>query len=286
VLFAAGEDGAPVASFAGQTLRVGLKPRNPEFSNFTELEFNPVASTALYRNQAAADQLDDPVYVTLAGRVLVHPLADADRPVTVTMKDAGGEALRSETVTAANDRSTVSFDLTGVPPGACRVEEEYPVDVSTTTAYYLDPELRQEGVLCLFEIRIDSAFYATPPPFEVAFDARREILKYYLVVRNHTSAELDLLNDSDAGFTEDGRPEVTFARVPAAAFTPDEIPASFLGDANASVILFKSQDFVSRQAKGRRRIQLIRNGDVLIEHLPQAGAGRADANLIVHVSKP
>jgi hypothetical protein len=286
VSFTAGEDGSPFLPAVGTTLRIGLKPLNPDVANFTEFGFNPIAATALYRNQTAAGELDDPLPVKLAGRLLVHPLADDDRPVTVTVRDASGQALRSATVAGASDGPTVSFDLTGEAPGACTVVEEYPASVSTSTDYYLDPELRQEGVLGIVEIRIDDDFYTSAPAFEIAFDARRDVLKYYLVVRNYTSTELDQLAVSDVGFTEDGRPEVTFTRVPASAFTPEEIPASFLGDAGASVVLFKSQALVARQAKGRRKIQLVRNGDVLIEHLPQAGAGRADANLIVHVSKP
>jgi hypothetical protein len=284
VLFAAGEDGAPVVSAAGRTVRIGLKPLHPDFSNFTAIGFNPAAAVAVYQNETAAEELDDPVLAAPAGPLLVHPLADAERPVTVTVKGADGETLRSETVEAA-ERSTVSFDLTGEAPGLCRVEEEYPANL-TSTDYYLDPELRREGVLAIVEIGIDGAFHDAAPAFEIAFDARRETLKYYLVVRNYTSAELDQLNVSDAGFGEDGRPEVTFTRVAAAAFTQHEIPASLLAGGGGDVVLFKSQAPVARQAKGRRKIQLTRNGELLIEHLPQVGAGKPDANLIVHVSKP
>jgi hypothetical protein len=51
-------------------------------------------------------------------------------------------------------------------------------------------------------------------------------------------------------------------------------------------LLFRSQAPVARRQRGRRKIQLNRNGEVLIEHLPQPGAERATADLIVHLSKP
>ncbi|HWM89797.1 MAG TPA: hypothetical protein VN493_03450 [Thermoanaerobaculia bacterium] len=279
VLYPADESSTPLA---GKTLRIGLKLLNSSFGNFTETGFNPGSATAYYRNHAAPNQLDAPEPVTLIGNKLSLSLTDTARPATVALLDSSGDALRSETV--ADDRSSVSFDLAGVPPGSCTVEETYPGDVNHSAACYLDPELLQAGVLGLVEIRIDGSFPASPPAFEIAFDARREVLKYYLVVKNYTSAELDQFIVSDAGFSDEARPEVTFTKVPAAAFTPAEIPPALLG--GGDVILFKSQALVARQAKGRRRIQLSRNGDVLIENLPQPGADRSDANLIVHVSKP
>jgi hypothetical protein len=279
VLYPSDESSAPLV---GKTLRIGLKLLNPGFGNFTEIGFNPTSVSAFYRNDAVPGQLDAPEHVTLIGQKLTLALTEAARPATIELRDASGDTLRSETV--EDDRSSVSFDLTGVPPCSCTVEETYPGNVIHSTDCYLDPELRQAGVLGLVEIRIDEAFPASHPAFEIAFDSRREILKYYLVVRNHTSAEVNQLSVSDAGFSDESRPEVVFTKVPAAAFTPAEIPPALLGEGD--VVLFKSQALVARQARGRKRIQLSRNGDVLIEHLPQPGAERSDANLIVHVSKP
>lgn len=270
------------APLVGQTLRIGLKLLNPGFGNFTAIGFNPTSVSALYRNDAVPGQLDAPEQVTLIGQKLTVPLTEAARPATIELRDASGDTLRSEMV--ADDRSSVSFDLMGIPPGSCVVEEAYPGNVTHSTACYLDPELRQAGVLGLVEIRIDGSFPASPPAFEIAFDARTEILKYYLVVRNYSSAELNQLSVSDIGFPEDSRPQIVFTKVPAASFTSAEIPPALLG--GGDVVLFKSQGPVARQAKGRRKIQLSRNGDVLIEHLPQPGAEKPDADMIVHVSKP
>lgn len=90
----------------------------------------------------------------------------------------------------------------------------------------------------------------------------------------------------DAGFQEDGRLQINFIKVSAESFTPAEIPPELVGNTSAKVVLFKSQNAVARAEKGRKKIQLKRNNDVLITHLPQPGSEKTNANLIVSVSKP
>ena len=59
-----------------------------------------------------------------------------------------------------------------------------------------------------------------------------------------------------------------------------------LGDSDIKVVLFKSNEVVTRQEKGRQNIQLRKNGEELIPHLPQPGAGKPTGNMIIHLSKP
>ncbi|MFP5285728.1 MAG: hypothetical protein ACLGI9_08320, partial [Thermoanaerobaculia bacterium] len=250
VLFEAAEDSTPVALMAGRTLRIGLKQLNPHFPNFTVLPVDPAAGVALYTNTADPDALGAPQAVRLTGPVFSHALQQADRPVTVKLLDADGLTLAEQTVSDAG-RAEVSFDLTGQEPGFRKIEELYPGNVKRTADYLLDPELAREGVFGVAEVRIDAGFYTTPAAFEIAFEARQETLRYYLVVKKYSAAEIDQLSVSDAGFTEEGRPEVTFTKVPAAAFTPAEIPPSLLGDAGATVVLFRSQAPVARRERGR-----------------------------------
>jgi hypothetical protein len=285
VLFEAAEDGTPVASMAGRILRIGLKLLNPHFPNFTVLPVDPASGVALSTNAADPDALGAPQAVRLTGPIFSHALQQADHPVTVTLLNADGLTLAEQTVSDAG-RAEVSFDLTGQEPGLRKLEELYPGNVKRTADLYLDPELAREGVFGVAEVRIDAGFYNAPAAFNIAFEARQETLRYYLVVKRYTATEIDQLSVSDAGFTEEGRPEVTFTKVPAASFTPAEIPPSLLGDAEATVVLFRSQAPVARRERGRRKIRLNRNGDVLVEHLPQPGAERATADLIVHLSKP
>ncbi|XXX81616.1 hypothetical protein WMF30_22935 [Sorangium sp. So ce134] len=285
VLFEADEGGAPRVSAAGAELRIGLRLVNPYFSNFTEIPAALASGTAVYRNRTAPAQLDAPEARALVGSVFAHALARADRPVTATLRDAAGRALRVETVTADGDRPEVSFDVAGAAPGPCSIEEAYAAAPPHTERRYLHPELQAAGVFAIVDIAIHPSFYESAPAFEIAFDARRDTLSYYLVVSNYTSADFELLTVSDHGSADEGRPEVSFTRVPASELTPADLPAALLVSGDARLVLFRSQEPVARRLRAMKKIQLRRNGDVLIEHLPQPGADQADANLIIHVSR-
>ncbi|WP_437682248.1 hypothetical protein [Sorangium sp. So ce131] len=285
VLFEADEGGAPVVSAAGAGLRIGLRLVNPYFSNYTAVPAELAAGTAWYRNGDAPGQLDAPEGRALVGAVFSRALARAERPVTVTLKDSDGQALRAETVTAANDRDDVSFDATGADPGPCSVEEDYGDGSPLTARCYIHPELQQTGVFAIVDLEIHASFYASAPAFEITFDARQDTLRYYLVVSNYSIADFEQLTVADLGADDEGRPEVTFTRVAAAAFTPGELPAALLATGDSRLVLFRSQVPVARRQRAMKKIQLSRNGDVLVEHLPQPGADQADAHLIIHVSR-
>lgn len=211
----------PLASLAGQTLRIGLRLSSPEFANFTALPLLPAGGLPLYRN------VPDP------------------------------RALRG------------------------------PDPLLLDPRHAEDAEILRAGLFCLVEIAVAAGFYAAPPALAVGFRARAETLKYYLVARNYTATEFGQLDVSDAGFSSDGRPEIHFERVGSSGFTSAEIPAVQLagGDAAAKVVLFRSQQAVTRQARARKSIQLARNHDVIIAQLPQPGAAAPTADLVVHLSK-
>ncbi|WP_342375421.1 hypothetical protein NVS55_29565 [Myxococcus stipitatus] len=285
VLFDADPQGAPLVSLAGKTLRVGLKQLNPQFGNITAGLLG--GATLSHRVNDPVGQLGAPVQRAFVGQVFSHALSDAERPITVSVSDAAGNTLRTQTVTEEDDRASVSFDLTGLPPGALTLRETSGLE-TVTTACYLDPELQQEGAFAVLELRIDPGFYTAPPAFTVAYAARQETLKYYLVADNYTQAEASLLSVTDTGFTEDSRPQLVFTRVSSQDFTPADLPAGLLGGSNAQVVLFKSQALVPRRQQARRKVQLVRTstGDVLIDHLPQPGADSPHADVIIHVLKP
>ena len=113
VLFEADAAGAALKTMPGRTLRIGLRLLNPFFSNFTKVDANFPSPKLLYRNVAAPAALDAPAKVPLVGQVFSHVLSDSARPVTVTLKDDAGLALQTDEVTAALDRSTVSYDQIG-----------------------------------------------------------------------------------------------------------------------------------------------------------------------------
>lgn len=283
LLYEADEAGTPLIPLAGQTVRIGLKLLNPMFSNLTHP--GPGPAFALYRNAADPSKLDAAEKRTLVGRIFTHFLIDAARPVTATLKEAGGAAVQTDEVTAADGRLALTYDLTGRSAGAYRVEE-LSSGGAATALYYSDPELSRLGAFGAVEIAVDGGFYGAPPAFEIPFDAREETVKYYLVARNYTDAEFNQLSVSDAGFAEEGRPQLTFTKVDPAAFTADEIAPALLGGTDAKVVLFKSQTAVARREKPRKKIQLKKNGDVLIPHLPQPGEGKPNSEMIIQISKP
>lgn len=277
--------GAPVQSAAGKTVRMGLQVQSSSFANITE-GFDPGAGALYYRNGSATNALNAPTRVVLCGHVLSWPLSRVARPVTVTLEDAAGRALRTETVTAENDRPVVSFDLTGVAPGALTLKEAYAGRVIRKAAY-VDPELWRGGVFGVVEIAIAPSFYRSAPSFTVAFQARLETLRYYVVAKGFSNGDVDQLAVQDQGFGEPGHlDEVKFEKVPPEQLTADErAKTELLGSDGARVLLFRSLSSVTRRQSGRKRIQLMRNSEPLIENLPQPGRDRGTADLVVQLSK-
>lgn len=152
---------------------------------------------------------------------------------------------------------------------------------------YVDPELWREGVFGVVEIAIAPAFYKSAPSFTVPFQSRLETLRYYVVTRGFSSGDVDQLSVQDQGFGEPGHAdEVKFEKVLPAQLTADEKSrAELLGRDGARVLLFRSLSAVTRRQSGRKRIQLMRNSEPLIENLPQPGKERGTAELVVQLSK-
>jgi hypothetical protein len=286
VLFAADETKKPLVLLTGKTLRIGLKLLNPFFSNFTDLGFDFNLSRTLYRNSTTPDALDAAKAITFVGNLFSYALKQITRPITVNLKDRNGQVLQTDMI--ENDRSTVSYDF----QRANRSVGLYPIEEfgsgNIETNYYFDPELQQEDVFGTIEITIANSFYTTPPEFAIAFTAKQETLKYYVVVNNYPDSEFDTLSVFDGG--EEGRSQINFTKFLPAAFTKDDISPSLLGNGDAKIALFKSQTAVTRQEKARKNIQLQKqkNGGVeeLIKHLPQPGADKANADQIVQLVKP
>lgn len=280
VLFEGDEGGAPRVPLPSAVVRVGLRLNNPSLHNFTHPAPPVAPGLLLYRNHASPTALDAAQACTLVGSVFAHTITQVTRPVTVTVKDDGGGVLGTETVTAAADQPSVSFDLGGVAPGPVSLDEDYGAGGVVTVPYYAHPELQREGVSSVVEIALQGGFYAAAPAFTVAFTARLETLRYYLIVSDsYTSIDFDKLTVADVGGAEEPPPTITFTRV------NDAIPAGLPPLVKARGLLFESTAPVVRRQRGRKKIQLSRNGEVLIEHLPQPGADRADANLILHISR-
>ncbi len=278
VLFEADETGTARVSASGANIRIGLKLLNSFFTNFTGLGFDINVTTPLYRNSADPAVLGEAEETTLTGRMLSHELTISVRPVTVILKSPAGVVFQTETITTANNRSAVSYDLSGHDAGVYSIEEVYPED-TRTTIYYSDPELQHLGVFGILEVKIGNSFYATAPEFEIPFQAKKETLKYYIVTKNYTESEFNHLS------VEDGEHLVSFDKVPSSSFGAGDISPAMLGGNDVKVVLFKSHTVVARRETARKKIQLKKNGDIILTHLPQPGSDQVDGNVIVRISK-
>jgi hypothetical protein len=280
-IYEAAETGAALAPLPGAKLRVGLRVVGPSFENVTDPASLPASGIAHWRNVGTTLNPFNPTRVV--GSIFEHALGDAARPVTVSVHD-GTTELWSEVVTAAQGRATVSTDLSGFDPGLLTLREAYPTS-TIETGVLLHPELMRRDLLGVVDIEVDASFYTAPPAFEIAFGARAEVLAYYLVVDNHTPTELANLAVEDLGFTADGRTEIQFTRVDP-PFSAGSLPTTQLGGAaTSSFVLFRSSTAIARQARARRRIELHRNTDVLIQNLPQPRPDQPDANVVLHIGK-
>ncbi|NVO21508.1 MAG: hypothetical protein HXX13_17535 [Bacteroidetes bacterium] len=279
------ESGTPRAPINGLTLRIGLRLKNPHFSNFSQMTF-PQGLLPIYRNSATPVLLDGGNALQAVGTLFPHPLSKPDRPVTVTILDSNGTILRTVVLSDALNQSPLPVDFREFDPGAYSIKETY-ASSNKKTDYYLDTELIKQNIFGIVEIKIDPSFYTgTPPDFFIQFEAKQETLKYYVVGKNYSLVELNSITVSDAGFSEEGRPQVVFTRVNQASFTGNDLSPGLITDAQSKVVLFKSQGLVSRLHKPRKKIQLTKSADVIIKHLPQPGIEQSNSDMIIQISKP
>jgi hypothetical protein len=265
---------------AGKTLRFGLMLLNPFFNNFTNTEFDLNLYRPLYRNEINSEILTlQPV--TLVGKIFNHAYTKVSRPMTVVLQDPLGRTISNDTITAIQQQSYITYDLSGTISGKYVIKES---NSSSTKKkdYYCDHELQTQGVFGFVEIKMTDDFKLTPPKFTISFAAKQEIIKYYVIANNYTDSEFKTLSIADGG--EESRGAISFLP---AALTPEDLsPSILIGDKNARVALFKSQSTVAWQEKARQKIQLKKNGDVLIANLPQPRIDRANTDVIVQISKP
>ena len=279
------EDGTPIASLSGKTLRIGMILKNHEFSNFTRVDY-PVGVIPVYSNALDLVNLDTGSGVFLTAPLFSHDTSRPNRPVTITLKDSQNRTLDSKVITDPLDLSPFPVDLRRHSQGFFSVTEKYN-GITKKFNYYLDPELLALNVSGIVEIRIeDSLYIGEAREFGIQFAAKEEILKYYVVGKKYSPAEMNSLLVNDGGFTEESRPRVQFTRVNQESFTSGDISPSLIAGNQSGVVLFKSQDPVARQEKPRKKIQLTRNTDVIIKHLPQPGNEKSNADMIIQISKP
>jgi len=271
----------------GTTLWIGVRPEGAALEHVT-LPLVGAGHAAFLGNATDFARLDAPVPVRLASGIHALPLAAATRPLTVRLRSRDDTVIAQ--ITVQSDEPSVGLDLRALPAGLYQAEEDDGGAPPRSTQLLLHPALHAHGVPIVVGLRLSAALYAAaqPPAWHVDFVAAAQPLEYYLVARNFGANEFDQLRVRDEGFGDDGRPEIPFDRIEQAALDPalDLTPALMGAEPGARVALFRSRAPVARRERPPRRLQLARNNDVLIDHLPQPDASRAKSQFVIHLSKP
>lgn len=255
----------------GEGLVFYLRLKNGSFGNFTDLAQQP--GIPVYRNGVGSDLVSD--RAGLVGGLFRHSVQRAELPLQLVVLDRlGREAARE----AIHEKCSEGhpFDLAGFPAGSYSVEERG-AQGTTSTPYYLEPEMSLHGIFAVVEIEVTKAQYQIQAEYRIRFQAKEETLRYYVVAKKFTATELGTIAVTDAATTG----TIHFAKGTAGSAVANLQQM----EPDAKILVFSSQQPVKRNEKGREKIQLTKNGEVLIKHLPQPGPERTTGDIIIHISK-
>ncbi|MGJ7605695.1 hypothetical protein ACSFA7_15250 [Variovorax sp. LT1R20] len=281
ILYEANESAQPLSPLAGRTFLFGLQPREPSFELITVPLGLPPGDTALWRNSPDADALTGPAAVRMSGEQLRIEPRSALRPLTLRLFDAT-DTQRAQAVLNIGEEAWTPLGL--FTRGIWRVEEDDGNAAPQSWRLQVEPELI--GAWGLLELTVDAGHIADGHAFTLAFAARSDTLRYYVVANRFGEAEFNQVQVLDNGFSAESRPAIQFNRVLPAAFGPGHLAPGLLDPSgSARIALFEAQASVARRARGPSGLELHRNGDLLIGNLPQPGADRPDAQFVVHLSQ-
>jgi hypothetical protein len=273
------EAGQPLSPLAGLRFLFGLQPRSASFDLITVPLGLPRGDAAVWDNAADADTLAGPRAVRIAGEQLRLEPRSAERPLTMRLFNAAGTPA-GQSVLSVGDESWAPPGL--FTRGEWRVEEQ---GVGPAASWVLRVEPELVSAWGLLALDVSAAHVAAGHAFTLAFDARSDTLRYYVVASRYGEAEFNQVQVLDAGFAAEARPQIAFNRIAPDAFGASHLAPELLDPTgSARIALFESQAAVTRRARGPGGLELHRNGDVLIGSLPQPGAERYDAQFVVHLS--
>lgn len=259
---------------AGHRLRFGLRSLDAGLALAADL---PTERVLVWSTDDGAATLASPVAARMVATTLRHTPVEADRPLKAVLAARDGAARAVATLAAGEPSSTVTFDLAGLAPGLHTVRE---IPSDATMPYYVDPALAAEPIAGVVELLVQPAWYHAAADRTATIAARTEHLRYYVVVHGSAAAAAQL-GIEDAGAEADRRQRVDFDPIPAAELATDPTAAQ-LAVGGGQVVAFRSR--AAQPRRGRRRIQLMRNSEVLIEHLPSPGAEQPHATAILHLT--
>jgi hypothetical protein len=271
VLFEADEQGAPLASLAGDTLRVGVRLVDPELALHTQPQ--TPGTLRVLDNAADADTLASAGDIATTGSQLRYPLQSANRPLALSLEPPAGVVAAARVL--RGEETEAVFDLAAAPPGRKRVIEAG----AAPFARYFDPAFAAAGCDRAVEFRIAGNHYLAPAQLTLQYETVSDVLRYFVVVRHASNGALDQLEVKDpAG-------GLTFTRAKLPAMSPAEVAfAAPLGVPASELVLFRSTALVPHRAAPRKGVHLARGAVKLVDDLPQPSAGRASADFVIYVS--
>jgi len=282
VLIAVDDGGQPVGECTGRQLIFGLAPRNPWFAQYTAPYAIGASERPLFGNDASRDNLDAlPRGVELCGLTpAITPQLTA-RPLDLRVTTPAG----AQVALGRLDGTDTSWPFSaGLTPGEY-ILTEIAADSSTARRrLFIEPGLAASGCWGIVALTASAGHVANGHAFTLHLAARRDVLRYYVVVKPANNADFNSIEILDTGATDDGRDApVTFKRV-LPPFGSGRLSAALLdAGGTRSIVLFEAETAVARRARGPHGFELHRNGELLIGNLPQPGAERTDAQFVVHL---
>jgi len=281
VLYEADADGHAIYNVAGESLLFGLTATAPGFTNFTAAPV-PDGYLPLYANRTTPDSFAAPLFARILSTFPRVMPDSAERPVTLHWQK-GAQLLAERTLAVGENEA--QFDSRSWPHG-CLTLTETANGFDFVSHWLHQPELAaRPGLWGILLVTIDNGFYTAPPSLSVVLATRQERLRYYVVARKYGAAEFNHLNVNDAGAAEQNRLPLAFERIDKDDLPDDDFPDGPPVGEDEQVVLFQTTGSVDRRAGGYRKLQLRRNTEVLVQHLPQAGTDRAQARFVVHLAK-
>ncbi len=280
VLIEVDEAGQPLSPLVGRRFLFGLKPRLLSFELITQPLGLPKGDAAVWGNTADSDSLTGPTAVRLSGEQLRIQPRTATRPLTLRLFDAADRLVAGAALIEGEEAWTPPGLF---PRGAWRVEEDDGATPPASWTLGVEPELL--GAWGLLELTSTADHIDNGHTFVLDLAARSDTLRYYVVANRHGEADFAQLRVQDTGFAAEARPQIDFNRVLPADFGAGHLSPTLLDPSGtARIALFETPAAVARRDRGPAGLELHRNGDVLVAHLPQPGADRADAQFVVHLS--
>jgi|GEM_PF-3166545 len=291
----------PIAALAqGTVLSFGMSLQNPFLFNYTD-DLPPRDKVMLFTNVNTSGGLTSTVQsdgriklnvleARMSGPIINHVI-DTNNGVTLVLRDAigAGTVVTAKQHSAGSKGKEVAFDLTQYPAGLYILTED---DGSPRKFYYyVDAELNGRPLVGLIRIVTPNFTYdeneltdkGKRPPYKVAFTARNGTWKYYIVSRKMSAADMiSQLRVVDNGFSasDDPHPQIVFNN-PANLAAADQLKNVLA--AGESAVLVTSQAVVSWRQRARKKIELRKNGQAIIESLPNPDTGRPEPVMLIYV---